>query len=94
MEITLDFENKIATITETTKLLQTANETMKARASMFDGWTIKYETQKDNICSEALDFVIQYLYSEHLICSPEDEAAPYTKEELREMAKKILLMRK
>jgi hypothetical protein len=40
--------------------------------------------------SKSLDFVIQYLYSEHQICSPQDEAAPYTPDELKEMAIKIL----
>jgi len=44
--------------------------------------------------SESLDFVIQYLYSEHGICDPKDEAAPYTPDELREMAIKILAKRR
>ena len=39
---------------------------------------------------DAFDFVIQYLYSEHQICDPEDEAAPYTPEELKAMAIEIL----
>jgi hypothetical protein len=43
--------------------------------------------------SQALDFVIQYLYSEHQICDPEDDAAPYTPEELKEMAIKLLAKR-
>ena len=42
---------------------------------------------------ESLDFVIQYLYSEHGICNPTDEAAPYTPEELKEVAISILNMR-
>lgn len=42
---------------------------------------------------ESLDFVIQYLYSEHGICNPTDEAAPYTPGELKEMAISILNMR-
>jgi hypothetical protein len=43
--------------------------------------------------SAALDFVIQYLYSEHQICSPDDDAAPYTPDELKTMAQKILASR-
>ena len=35
---------------------------------------------------DLLDFVIQYLYSEHGICDPEHDAAPYMPEELKEMA--------
>ena len=35
---------------------------------------------------ELLDFVIQYLYSEHGFCRPEDCAAPYTPKELEKMA--------
>ena len=38
----------------------------------------------------SLGFVIQYLYSEHQICAPDDEAAPYTPEELKIMAQGIL----
>ena len=48
-------------------------------------------TQKDiDNANDALGFVVQYLYSEHGICSPEDDAAPYTPEELKEMATNIL----
>ena len=43
--------------------------------------------------SKSLDFVIQYLYSEHQICSPTDEAAPYTPEELKKIAQAILRRR-
>ena len=39
---------------------------------------------------DLLDFVIQYLYSAHDICDPEDCAAPYTPEELKDMAINIL----
>ena len=42
---------------------------------------------------ELLDFVIQYLYSEHNICSPDDDAAPYTPEELKKMAINLLSKR-
>jgi len=36
------------------------------------------------------DFIIQYLYSEHSICAPDDEAAPYTAEELKAQAIELL----
>ena len=39
------------------------------------------------------NFIIQYLYSEHGICDPNDEAAPYTPEELKDMAIRILAER-
>jgi len=43
--------------------------------------------------NDAMDFVIQYLYSEHQICAPTDEAAPYQPDELKKMAIKILSSR-
>ena len=43
--------------------------------------------------NDEMDFVIQYLYSEHNICDPSDCAAPYTKDELKNMAIKILKTR-
>ena len=39
---------------------------------------------------ELLSFVIQYLYSEHGECYPEDEACPYSPEQLGEMARKLI----
>jgi hypothetical protein len=46
---------------------------------------ISQETAKD-----LLIFVIQYLYSEHHICDPKHDAAPYTPEELKEMAQEVI----
>lgn len=43
-----------------------------------------------NAAPELLYFVIQYLYSEHGICAPTDEAAPYSPEQLRDMAVAVL----
>jgi hypothetical protein len=39
---------------------------------------------------ELLDFAIQYLYSEHNICAPHHTAAPYSREQLKEMALKAI----
>jgi len=53
---------------------------------MKDAFHAGYNTRLD----DAVDFVIQYLYSEHQICDPDDCAAPYTPAELKDMAIKIL----
>jgi hypothetical protein len=43
-----------------------------------------------NAHEDLVSFVIQYLYSEHGICHPEDEAAPYSPEELKKMAQDLI----
>lgn len=58
---------------------------------MKDAFDEGWRQGKNN--SKALDFVIQYLYSEHNICAPDDDAAPYSPEELKEMAIEILKKR-
>jgi ABC-type Fe3+ transport system substrate-binding protein len=39
---------------------------------------------------QAVDFAIQYLYSAHGICALDDYAAPYSSEQLKEMAEAII----
>ena len=44
----------------------------------------------ENAAPGLLDFAIQYLYSEHGECSPEDCACPFFKEQLRKMARSAI----
>lgn len=72
-----------------------ANDPYKRRLLTFNS-NLDEETRKKHArliaaAPKLLDFVIQYLYSEHGVCSPNHEAAPYMPEELKEMARAAIL---
>jgi hypothetical protein len=59
-------------------------------ADVYDGEEGEQWARLIATAPEAVDFLIQYLWSEHGICAADDEAAPYSPEQLRDMAQAIV----
>ena len=85
----IDYINDMIKIADTIPTDEAPHQLKKAEISVLMLIAEKLDSNKLNI-NEALDFVVQYLYSEHQICDPKDDAAPYTPDELKRMAIKIL----